>query len=47
MKYVLVWTGDSIFQIIEMENFTVIENDEEVLHILDEARSTLGQPLTK
>lgn len=41
------WTGDSIFQIIELENFTIIEDDKEIIQILDEARSSLGKPFTK
>lgn len=41
------WIEDLLFQPTELEDFTIIENDEEVLRILDEARSALGQRFTK
>lgn len=38
------WIDDSVFQPMELEDFTIIEDDDEVSRILEQARSMLGQP---
>lgn len=41
------WVDDLCFQYTELEEFTIVEEEKEVVRILNEARSALGQPLTK
>lgn len=39
------WIGRRIFQAVELEEFTIIEDDNEVIRILEQARAALGCPL--
>jgi len=41
------WINDLIFQFTELEEFTIVEEEQEVVRILNEARSALGKPLTE
>lgn len=41
------WVDDLCFQCTELEEFTIVEAEQEVVKIQEEARSALGQPLTK
>lgn len=41
------WVNDLVFQFAELEEFTIVEEEQEVVRILNEARSALGQPLTR
>lgn len=38
------WVNRRIFQALELEEFTIIEDDNEVARILTEARTALKQP---
>lgn len=39
------WIGDDVFNFYELEEFTVLYDDIEVLQLLTEARAALDQPL--
>ena len=40
------WINDAIFEFADIEeNFEHIENDDEILEIIGEARAALGKPL--
>jgi len=41
------WFNKLIFQAYEEEEFTIIDDDQEALALLEEARSALGKPLSK
>ncbi len=39
------WIGRRIFQALELEEFTIIQDENEVSQILKQAREALNQPL--
>jgi hypothetical protein len=39
------WTSGRIFQSHELEEFTILEDDDEISRILTEARTALNRPL--
>lgn len=39
------WVDNAIFQESELEDFTIIRDDNEILRLLTEARAALNQPL--
>ncbi|MBA3992557.1 MAG: hypothetical protein C0469_03450 [Cyanobacteria bacterium DS2.3.42] len=39
------WIGDDVFNFYELEEFTVLYDDNEIVQVLAEARAALNQPL--
>lgn len=39
------WVNDLLFNAYELEEFTIVEDSNEILHILEQARAALTQPL--